>query len=92
MFSQIFNAVDATAINCFLATEGIKCIAALWGVAIKGKAALLLFLVLLFVSAVTSTGLPHGETYAVLTITRALSAVGIYSFLSRLYDALERRK
>ena len=44
--NQFFNGVDFVSLQVLLATEGVKCIAALWGRPIRGKAALGLFVAL----------------------------------------------
>ena len=90
--NQLFNSIDFLSLQVLLAPEGIKSIAALWGRPIRGKAALGLFLALLFGAALETGGMPRPETYVVLTALRGLAMVGLYRLVSRLYDALNPKR
>ena len=90
---HLSNMVTSHAFNAMLATEGVKAVAAQYDKTISGKTAMWTFFVVLLVPALTMSvnkGQPSDLYYVLNTALHGLSAIGLYNFLKRTFDALKK--
>lgn len=84
-----FNATVQSSILALLATEGIKSVCMCYGKPIKGRAALWLFIGVFLLLTVVPWTETRSLWYCINSLAQGLSAIGIYSFVSRLFKALK---
>ena len=94
----LYNAVTSTGLLAMFVTEGVKSICAAFGPTIKGKWALLTFLVVWAVInfypwvPVPPNGDPHTGNdlwYLIHSFSEFLAAIGVYNFVRRFFNAIE---
>jgi hypothetical protein len=94
----LYNTVVAGALLAMLAAEGVKSLCAVFGLTIKGKWALLTFLIVVALMTWPSWQPvpPAGDPlignklyYLIHTIANLLAAIGVYNFVRRFFNAIE---
>ena len=94
----LYNAVTTTGLLAMFVTEGVKSICAAFGLIIKGKWALLTFLIVWAVinfypwlPVPPDRDLHTGNNlwYLIHSLSEFLAAIGVYNFVRRFFNAIE---
>jgi len=88
--NMLFNSVAASSVAAVLATEGYKCVSSLFGKPLKGKKAFWTFVIIFAAMTVFPYDAVKDYWYAIQTAGCFLGGIGVYSFVSRLFDALHQ--
>lgn len=96
----LYNAVTAFGLLPMLATEGIKSVCGAFGMILKGKKALLTFVLVWGVAlypwlpAAPNTDPNTGNSvyYIIHFLLNFLAAIGVYNFVRRFINAIEGKK
>ncbi len=86
-----FNSICAMYLSAVLATEGIKCTGQVFGKVIKGSRAYCVFVGVFLFLSLQNWETSRAQWYFVNGLARFFCAIGLYSFVSRLYKALASR-
>jgi len=84
----LFNSICASYLNAVLCTEGIKCTGNVFGKPIKGVRAYWLFAAIFLFLSLQDWQTSKAQWYLVNGLARFFVAIGLYSFISRLYKAV----